>query len=82
MFHNPDDVRYFKPAQLTTKHGLTCYITEPVGTHGHFKVALSKPMKQSDRVMLHLYKRVFPKLVHDYSDYEVELKGKEVLLVT
>mmetsp|Transcript_13423 Transcript_13423/g.43324 ORF Transcript_13423/g.43324 Transcript_13423/m.43324 type:complete len:218 (+) Transcript_13423:218-871(+) len=62
MFYNPRDVLYFKPAALTTKHGLTCHITEPIGTHGHFKVALSKPMKQNDTILLTLYKRVYPKL--------------------
>ena len=61
MFYNPEDVRYFKPATLNTKHGLTAHITDPVGTHGHFKVSLSRPMKQSDTLMLVLYKRVFPK---------------------
>ena len=61
MFYNPDDVAYFKPATLTTKHGLTCHITEPIGTHGHFKVALSRPMKQNDTILLNLYKRVYPK---------------------
>ncbi|KAJ8603848.1 hypothetical protein CTAYLR_000295 [Chrysophaeum taylorii] len=61
MFHDPDDVRFYKPAQLTTKHGLTANITEPVGTHGLFKISLSRPMKQTDTIMLALYKRVFPK---------------------
>lgn len=63
MFHNSDDVRFYKPAQLTTKHGLTANITEPLGTHGLFKIALSRPMRQSDTIMLTLYKRVYPKFV-------------------
>ena len=61
MFENPEDCAYFKPAQLVTKHGLTCHMTCPIGTHGHFKVALSRPMSQADTVLLKLYKRVYPK---------------------
>mmetsp|Transcript_26188 Transcript_26188/g.104748 ORF Transcript_26188/g.104748 Transcript_26188/m.104748 type:complete len:277 (+) Transcript_26188:969-1799(+) len=61
MFHDPADVRYFRPAQLSTKRGLTANILEPLGTHGNFKVALNKPMAQSDTFLLTLYKRVYPK---------------------
>lgn len=82
MFHNPDDVRYFKPAKLTTLHGLTCHITEPVGTHGRFKVNLSRPMKQSDVVTLELYKRVFPKFVADRPDSNNMNSAKRLLLIT
>lgn len=67
MFYNPEDVRFYKPAQLSTKHGLTANITEPLGTHGHFKIALSRPMRQSDTIMLTLYKRVFPKFCNPFS---------------
>lgn len=63
MFNNSDDVRFYKPAQLTTKHGLTANITEPLGTHGLFKIALSRPMRQSDTIVLSLYKRIYPKFV-------------------
>ena len=61
MFYNPEDVAYFKPAQLVTKHGITANILEPIGTHGHFKIALSRPMTQADTVLLALYKRAYPK---------------------
>ena len=54
-------MRYFQPCQLVTKCGLTAHITEPVGTHGLFKVNLSRPIKQHDTFCLHLWKRVFPK---------------------
>ena len=32
MFFNPDDIRYFKPVELWTKHGLRGHIREPRGT--------------------------------------------------
>jgi len=61
MFENPEDCTYFKPAQLVTKGGLTCHMTQALGSHGYFKVALSRPMSQADTVLLKLYKRVYPK---------------------
>ena len=61
MFYDPNDVRFYKPAELVTKFGLRGHIREPLGTHGLFKAIFSAPMKQNDTVMLMLYKRVFPK---------------------
>lgn len=55
------DVRWFKPAELTTKHGMRGHIKEPVGTHGLLKAQFSAPIKQHDTIMLILYKRMFPK---------------------
>jgi len=54
-------VRWFKPAELVTKHGLRGHIKEPVGTHGLFKAMFNAPITQNDTVMLVLYKRIFPK---------------------
>ena len=62
MFFTPQDVRWFKPAELVTLQGLRGHIKESVGTHGLFKALFSAPIKQNDQVLLILYKRVFPKV--------------------
>lgn len=63
LFYDPQDVRWFKPAELVTKHGLRGHIREPVGTHGLFKAVFSAPITQNDTILLVLFKRVFPKMV-------------------
>jgi pre-rRNA-processing protein TSR1 len=37
LFHDPQDVSWFKPAELVTKRGLRGHIKESVGTHGFFE---------------------------------------------
>ncbi|CAO1438517.1 unnamed protein product [Diamesa tonsa] len=61
MFHNKDDILYFKPCKLRTKCGRIGHIKESLGTHGHMKCIFDGQLKSFDTIFLYLYKRVFPK---------------------
>ena len=61
MFHDPADVRWFRPVELWSKGGRRGRIKEPVGTHGAMKCVFDGAMSQADGVCLSLYKRQAPK---------------------
>lgn len=65
MFFNREDIEWFKPVELRTKYGRRGHIKEPLGTHGHMKCVFNAQLKSQDTVLMHLYKRVFPKWTYD-----------------
>ncbi|XP_068639878.1 uncharacterized protein [Aristolochia californica] len=61
MFHNPEDVRWFKPVEVWSKCGRRGRVKEPVGTHGAMKCVFNGIVQQHDTVCMSLYKRSYPK---------------------
>ncbi|KAA0200020.1 hypothetical protein HAZT_HAZT001232 [Hyalella azteca] len=67
MFFDRDDINWFKPIELRTKWGRKGNIKEALGTHGHMKCMFNGTLKSQDTILLHLYKRVFPKWTYNPS---------------
>lgn len=63
MFHNPDDIRWFKPLELWTKYGMRGKIRDAIGTHGMMKCLFNGVIQQRDTICATMYKRVYPKFL-------------------
>ncbi|KAI8788042.1 pre-rRNA-processing protein TSR1 [Biomphalaria glabrata] len=61
MFFNREDIDFYKPIELKTKYGKRGHIKQALGTHGHMKCTFNGQLKSEDTILLHLYKRVYPK---------------------
>eukprot|EP00924_Labyrinthula_sp_SR-Ha-C_P007273 maker-scaffold_8-snap-gene-14.10-mRNA-1 protein AED:0.00 eAED:0.00 QI:29/1/1/1/1/1/2/25/710 len=71
MFHDPVDVRWFRPVSLWTKLGAKGEIREPVGTHGLFKASFDRYIQSNDTICMSLFKRVYPKGVQEFKGMEL-----------
>lgn len=78
MFFFPDDIKWFKPVELTTKHGRVGHMLESLGTHGYFKAVFDGAVQQSDTVCLNLYKRIFPVWTRGTLGDLIELKQMQI----
>ncbi|ORY84383.1 hypothetical protein BCR37DRAFT_378409 [Protomyces lactucae-debilis] len=64
MFHNREDIRFFKAIQLFSKYGRVGFIKEALGTHGYMKTTWDKQIQGLDTVLMPLYKRIYPREAH------------------
>ena len=82
MFHNRDDIMWFKPVELRTKWGRKGHIVEPIGTHGNMKCKFDSHIKSQDTIMMNLYKRVFPKFTYNPTVEEFGIDIPESLIAS
>jgi len=65
MFFNREDIEFYKPIELRTKYGKRGHIKQTLGTHGHMKCTFNGQLKSEDTILMHLFKRVFPKWTYN-----------------
>lgn len=59
MFHNKEQVEYFRNIQVASKNDISGFIKKPLGTKGLFKAYFSQQVKHGEYITMTLYKRTY-----------------------
>lgn len=59
MFHNKEQVEYFRNIKVEAKNGVSGFIKKPLGTKGLFKAYFAQAVKHGENIKMRLYKRIF-----------------------